>query len=159
MHDLGSNFPNMTGHADGRDEEMPVEECGNMLIMMLALAQSVSDPVDDIVERKQKVLKDSSQSLDENTRVFPLRMAEGEEVASLDEHWHRNERVVAESKHWLSKSYNLLKQWTQYLVDFALEPKNQREIPTFRTVTYSANSFQYQQMILLDDWRCKAILR
>ncbi|KAK6360861.1 hypothetical protein TWF730_006977 [Orbilia blumenaviensis] len=33
MHDLGSSFPNATGHPDGRDEYMPVEECGNMLIM------------------------------------------------------------------------------------------------------------------------------
>ena len=41
MHDLGYHFPNATGHADGRDEEMPVEECGNMLIMALAYAQSV----------------------------------------------------------------------------------------------------------------------
>lgn len=30
MHDLGAHFPNLTGHADGRDEYMPVEECGDM---------------------------------------------------------------------------------------------------------------------------------
>lgn len=37
MHDLGSSFPNATGHPDGRDEYMPVEECGNMLIMGAAV--------------------------------------------------------------------------------------------------------------------------
>ncbi|CCF44491.1 glutaminase A, partial [Colletotrichum higginsianum] len=40
MHDLGSHFPNATGHPDGRDEYMPVEECGNMLIMGLALVNA-----------------------------------------------------------------------------------------------------------------------
>ena len=33
MHDLGSNFPNATGHVEGNDEYMPVEESGNMIIM------------------------------------------------------------------------------------------------------------------------------
>lgn len=36
MHDLGASYPNATGHLDGADEYMPVEECGNILIMMLA---------------------------------------------------------------------------------------------------------------------------
>ena len=39
MHDMGSHYPNATGHPDGKDEEMPLEECGNMLIMALAYAQ------------------------------------------------------------------------------------------------------------------------
>ncbi|KAJ6258363.1 hypothetical protein Dda_6403 [Drechslerella dactyloides] len=41
MHDLGSSFPNATGHPDGRDEYMPVEECGNMLIMGAAVVGSI----------------------------------------------------------------------------------------------------------------------
>jgi hypothetical protein len=36
IHDLGTHYPNATGHADGNDEHMPIEECGNNLIMMLA---------------------------------------------------------------------------------------------------------------------------
>lgn len=36
MHDLGSNFPNATGHVEGNDEYMPVEESGNMIIMAYA---------------------------------------------------------------------------------------------------------------------------
>jgi hypothetical protein len=43
MHDLGSHYPNATGHSDGRDEAQPLEECGNMLIMTLAYAQRSSD--------------------------------------------------------------------------------------------------------------------
>jgi len=35
-HDLGSAYPNATGHNNGIEENMPVEECGNMLIMAAA---------------------------------------------------------------------------------------------------------------------------
>ena len=43
IHDLGKHFPNATGHPDGQDESMPVEECGNMLIMTLVYAQKTGD--------------------------------------------------------------------------------------------------------------------
>lgn len=43
MHDLGSSFPNATGHVAGTDEKQPLEECGNMLIMTLAYAQRAND--------------------------------------------------------------------------------------------------------------------
>jgi Domain of unknown function (DUF4965)/Domain of unknown function (DUF1793) len=43
IHDLGAHYPNATGHPDGADEEMPVEECGNMIIMTLAYAQRSHD--------------------------------------------------------------------------------------------------------------------
>ncbi|OCL03285.1 DUF1793-domain-containing protein [Glonium stellatum] len=36
MHDLGSSFPNATGHVEGNDEYMPVEESGNMILMAYA---------------------------------------------------------------------------------------------------------------------------
>lgn len=48
MHDLGSNFPNATGHVEGNDEYMPVEESGNMILMsygMFALSlRPVTNP-------------------------------------------------------------------------------------------------------------------
>lgn len=43
MHDMGSAYPNATGHSDGSDEKMPLEECGNMVIMTLAYALKASD--------------------------------------------------------------------------------------------------------------------
>ncbi|KAJ9130367.1 Glutaminase A [Pleurostoma richardsiae] len=42
MHDLGT-FPNALGYPAGNDEEMPVEECGNMIIMTLSYAQKSGD--------------------------------------------------------------------------------------------------------------------
>ncbi|KAK0468165.1 uncharacterized protein EV420DRAFT_1503141 [Desarmillaria tabescens] len=43
VHDIGSRYPNATGHNDGKDEPMPVEECGNMIIMALSYAQKTGD--------------------------------------------------------------------------------------------------------------------
>ncbi|KAH9841230.1 DUF1793-domain-containing protein [Teratosphaeria destructans] len=43
IHDLGANFPNATGHNDGNDEQQPLEECGDMIIMTLAYAQRAND--------------------------------------------------------------------------------------------------------------------
>jgi hypothetical protein len=71
MHDVGSSYPNATGHPLGNDEAQPLEECGNMLIMTLAYAQAQND--------------------------IP----------------------------YLSQNYNILKQWTQYLVAEALIPADQ----------------------------------
>lgn len=42
-HDIGSAYPNATGHNDGNAEQQPLEECGNMIIMALAYAQRAND--------------------------------------------------------------------------------------------------------------------
>lgn len=42
IHDLGT-FPVAKGYPDGTDEPMPLEECGNMIIMVLAYAQKTGD--------------------------------------------------------------------------------------------------------------------
>ncbi|KAG6004962.1 hypothetical protein E4U21_000585 [Claviceps maximensis] len=42
QHDLG-RFPRANGYPKGDDEAMPLEECGNMIIMMLAYAQRKHD--------------------------------------------------------------------------------------------------------------------
>lgn len=42
IHDLGV-FPNATGHNDGNAENQPLEECGNMINMALAVAQKTGN--------------------------------------------------------------------------------------------------------------------
>ena len=43
MHDLGTHFPNATGHVEGNDEYMPVEESGNMILMTYAYYKFTGD--------------------------------------------------------------------------------------------------------------------
>ncbi|MFD0327639.1 glutaminase domain-containing protein [Streptacidiphilus monticola] len=41
-HDLGSSYPNAGGHNDGNEEDMPIEESANMLLMSAAYAARTS---------------------------------------------------------------------------------------------------------------------
>ncbi|KAI0832343.1 DUF1793-domain-containing protein [Trametes gibbosa] len=43
VHDMGASYPKALGHNDGKDEPMPVEESGNMLIMALSYTQASND--------------------------------------------------------------------------------------------------------------------
>jgi hypothetical protein len=70
-HDIGTHYPNATGHPDGNAEAQPLEECGNMIIMTLAYAQRANDNA------------------------------------------------------YLAQHYDILDQWTQYLIEEALIPANQ----------------------------------
>ena len=61
MHDLGSHYPNATGHPLGNDEQQPLEECGNMLIMALAYAQRKQDTA--YLTQHYKILQQWTQYL------------------------------------------------------------------------------------------------
>ncbi|KAI1103178.1 glutaminase A [Jackrogersella minutella] len=54
IHDLGT-FPLAKGYPDGSDEPMPLEECGNMIIMALAYAQRAND--NDYLTQHYDILK------------------------------------------------------------------------------------------------------
>ncbi|OTA70540.1 glutaminase A [Hypoxylon sp. EC38] len=54
IHDLGT-FPVAKGYPDGTDEPMPLEECGNMIIMVLAYAQRTGD--NDYLSQHYPILK------------------------------------------------------------------------------------------------------
>ncbi|KAI0545945.1 DUF1793-domain-containing protein [Xylaria curta] len=77
IHDIGAHFPNATGHVDGADEYMPVEESANFIIMSYAYYKFTGD-------------------------------------AS-----------------WLTSHYDLLRQFTRYLIDFSLVPEAQLSTDDF----------------------------
>lgn len=43
IHDLGSHYPHAIGHDDQQAEPMPIEECGNLLILALAYVRATGD--------------------------------------------------------------------------------------------------------------------
>ena len=127
MHDLGAHFPNSTGHPDGRDEYMSVEECGNILFMGLALVQSLQYEEDALAGSVWSSLGGEDFDLNPATGAFPLNNLDTiDNVIGLDDSWGGSIKGQKQGKKWLEKSYRLWKQWTSYLVEFSLEPFNQR---------------------------------
>ncbi|KAH8702747.1 glutaminase GtaA [Phaeosphaeriaceae sp. PMI808] len=61
IHDLGSHYPNATGHTDGMDEKMPIEECGNHMIMVLAYVQRSGNT--EYIKSHYKILKQWAEYL------------------------------------------------------------------------------------------------
>jgi hypothetical protein len=129
MHDLGTHFPNATGHPDGNDEYMPVEECGNILIMGLAIANSLqyedSSEASSIWSAQGEPRSKFSML---NSGLFPLddlQVMSG--IGYQDSRWGGGVEGRTLAKKWVRRSYRLWKQWTGYLVEFSLEPANQRK--------------------------------
>jgi hypothetical protein len=126
MHDLGASFPNATGHPDGRDEYMPVEECGNMLIMGLALINSLNydtQPASIWSVEGENVISVPP------TGSFPLYV----DSKGMDDTFGGPFKAKGkkQARQWVEKSYKLWKQWTGYLVREALIPSNQLSTDDF----------------------------
>ena len=127
MHDLGYHFPNLTGHADGRDEYMPVEECGDMLIMGLALVNSMSYSSDAESQSIWSTVGNEEYHAEADS-PFPLTsLSTYDGIDNIDDTWGGGAKGIKQAQRWLKPSYSLWKQWTGYLVEFSLEPHNQRE--------------------------------
>ena len=140
MHDLGTHFPNLTGHADGNDEYMPVEECGDMLIMGLALANSLSYSNDQdaqslwssMGEAKSDAFFASSADSDSvSAFALPATLETRDGIVGIDDRWGGHAQSKKQAQKWLAKSYRLWKQWTGYLVDYSLRPDNQLSTDDF----------------------------
>ncbi|KAI1313085.1 hypothetical protein F5Y03DRAFT_337960 [Xylaria venustula] len=119
MHDLGAHFPNATGHSDGKDEYMPVEECGDMLIMGLALANALRD--------------NPRPAFTPDALPWTRRLGPGPEESPLHidaygmDSTHTGVEATGEkaAAKWLRQSYKLWNKWTGYLVRESLIPANQ----------------------------------
>ncbi|KAF2275517.1 glutaminase A [Westerdykella ornata] len=126
MHDLGAHFPNLTGHADGRDEYMPVEECGNMLIMGLALVNSLTYGSPDEAQSLWSTVGDQTYRSGEDDKPFALTtLGSHDGIEHIDDTWGGGVKGIDQAKKWVEGSYDLWKQWTGYLVEYSLEPHNQ----------------------------------
>ena len=132
MHDLGAHFPNATGHPDGRDEYMPVEESGDILILALALVNSLK--YSHNAGSQWATMGSQTFDDDSNSSAFSLKnLDERDGIAGLDDSWggSDNGKGVKQAEKWIRRSYRLWLQWTQYLIDFSLEPSNQLSTDDF----------------------------
>ncbi|KAI0865597.1 DUF1793-domain-containing protein [Xylaria cubensis] len=119
MHDLGAHFPNATGHGDGNDEYMPVEECGNMLIMGLAMANALRDNTQPAFTLNAFPW---TKPLGPSPEKSPLKIdAKGMDLT----HGDMGTTGEKAATKWLHRSYKLWKKWTGYLVRESLIPANQ----------------------------------
>ncbi|KAH9223984.1 hypothetical protein DL95DRAFT_323391 [Leptodontidium sp. 2 PMI_412] len=126
MHDLGAHFPNATGHPEGRDEYMPVEECGNMLIMGLALVNSLK--YDTEPASIWSAVGDDTP-VESTGGSFPLHI----DADGMDDTFGGpiSAKGEKQARQWIQKSYKLWRQWTGYLVREALIPANQLSTDDF----------------------------
>ncbi|KAL4918533.1 hypothetical protein BDW62DRAFT_181046 [Aspergillus aurantiobrunneus] len=132
MHDLGTHFPNATGHADGMDEYMPVEECGNILIMGLAIVNSMLYEQDTAASSIWSAAGEAVPLSDENAGYFPLSEFQTRSgIEMQDGKWGGAASGRRQAEKWIQRSYKLWTQWTGYLVEYALEPANQLSTDDF----------------------------
>ncbi|KAI9657961.1 MAG: hypothetical protein M1821_002618 [Bathelium mastoideum] len=69
IHDIGTNYPNATGHNDGQAEMMPIEETGNLLILFYAYQQATGDK--SFAATYSSLLPGYAQYL-ENNGLYPV---------------------------------------------------------------------------------------
>src|SRR5262249_21144413 len=133
MHDLGAHFPNATGHPYGKDEYMPVEECGNILIMGLALANSMKygtgmsdiwkarhiepdvllsstarDIPDSVPKRVSEratlnIHAESSSLFVADENIFPLSVTIVDDTPLMDE--AMTSQASKQAERWINRSY------------------------------------------------------
>ncbi|CAG8288378.1 unnamed protein product [Penicillium olsonii] len=136
MHDLGTHFPNATGHPDGNDEKMPVEECGNILIMGLAVVNSlryeISTEASSIWSNFGSSPPDVHSETHEAHKLFHLNDQQTVNgIALQDSRWGGGDNGERLAEQWIQRSYTLWKQWTGYLVKYGLKPENQLSTDDF----------------------------
>jgi hypothetical protein len=73
VHDLGSSYPNASGHNDGGGENMQVEESANMLIMAAAYVQQAGSNAATFSHAHYKILKQWADYLNAPNGGTPSR--------------------------------------------------------------------------------------
>lgn len=128
MHDLGSHFPNATGHIDGNDEYMPVEECGNMLIMGLSVVHALKSGAGSQWSRSISHTS-PAWNVDQMKRQHGDSIGLAVDAQGLDIIPAKSGDSVP--REWVKRAYGLWKQWTGYLVKESLIPRNQLSTDDF----------------------------
>jgi hypothetical protein len=107
---------------------MPVEECGNILIMGLAVVNSLRYTDDSAASSIWSTLGVPPKVSEPHTGYFPLRELQAlSGIDKQDGKWGGGAEGERLAEKWVQRSYRLWTQWTGYLVEYSLEPANQRK--------------------------------
>ena len=97
-----------------------------MLIMGLSLVNSLTYGNG---HESQSIWSTMGSTDYDEDALNPLSLTISEHLGMehIDDTWGGSAKGSKQAQKWLSKSYNLWKQWTGYLVEFSLTPHNQRK--------------------------------
>jgi len=108
-----------------------VEECGNILIMGLALANSIANGGNTSVSSTFQPMSGVPTPKSSSDSIAPLSVGQQDGLSYIDNTWVGQAQSLKQAKKWVTRSYSLWKQWTSYLVEFSLEPHNQLSTDDF----------------------------
>ena len=81
IHDMGAHYPNATGHDDQKAEPMPIEECGNLMVLALAYVQATGDT--NWTTRYEDVLRPYADYLAENSIDIVEQLSSNDAAGAL----------------------------------------------------------------------------
>ncbi|KAL4980869.1 hypothetical protein BDW66DRAFT_699 [Aspergillus desertorum] len=81
IHDMGTHYPNAIGHDDQKAEPMPIEECGNLMVLVLAYVRATGDSAwaDQYID----ILKKYADYLVENSIDIELQLSSNDAAGPL----------------------------------------------------------------------------
>lgn len=81
IHDMGSHYPNATGHDDQIAEPMPIEECGNLMALALAYVRATGDR--NWTEKYQEVIRPYADYLVRNSINIARQLSSNDAAGPL----------------------------------------------------------------------------
>jgi hypothetical protein len=138
IHDLGAHYPNATGHTDGKDEPMPVEECGDQMMMVLAYVQRSGNS--DYIKSHYPILKQWVDYLVRDSLIPADQLSTDDFAGTLHnqtnlalkgiigiEAMSHMSRIIGETKdaeNYTTIAHKYIKAWAGFGMNLAANPKH-----------------------------------
>ncbi|KAI9373567.1 hypothetical protein BJX61DRAFT_502210 [Aspergillus egyptiacus] len=81
IHDMGKHYPNAIGHDDQKAEPMPIEECGNLMVLVLAYVRATGDTA--WANQYMHLLKKYADYLAENSIDIARQLSSNDAAGAL----------------------------------------------------------------------------
>ncbi|KAF9887008.1 hypothetical protein FE257_010624 [Aspergillus nanangensis] len=81
IHDMGAHYPNAIGHDNQKAEPMPIEECGNLMVLALAYVRATGDV--PWVEKYIDVIRPYADYLVENSIDIAKQLSSNDAAGAL----------------------------------------------------------------------------